>query len=213
MPSLPATGRYDLMLESEYIQEDCEPVNSPVPPMSEDWDEGTDTYNAEDPMEPMGVPDLGEEEYITTITFGLFERPWDGFIEHKSHPLAQLMPGLFDTDRVTLSSSQRQISSMGDDDPHGLCEEALEEATHILSMRAARVLAAEREDDSPKRLHALRAKWFDACADLMGPIPLELPPLREINHEINLIDEKATYNFHMPRCPEALRPKLREKIQ
>ncbi|KAJ6622483.1 hypothetical protein B0H10DRAFT_2014028 [Mycena sp. CBHHK59/15] len=46
----------------------------------------------------------------------------------------------------------------------------------------------------------------------MGPIPLRLPPLREINHQINLIDEEALYNYHMPRCPDALRPQLREKI-
>ena len=46
----------------------------------------------------------------------------------------------------------------------------------------------------------------------MGPIPLSLPPIREINHEINLVDDTATYNYHMPCCPDVLRPTLREKI-
>ncbi|KAJ7217497.1 hypothetical protein B0H12DRAFT_1032092, partial [Mycena haematopus] len=63
------------------------------------------------------------------------------------------------------------------------------------------------------RVHELRARWYEHCADLMGPIPLELPPFREVNHELKLIDDNAKYNYHMPRCPEALRPLLREKIQ
>ena len=36
----------------------------------------------------------------------------------------------------------------------------------------------------------LREQWKESIADLTGPIPLELPPLREVNHQIQLIDEK-----------------------
>jgi hypothetical protein len=159
------------------------------------------------------------DDYWTTISFGLFSAPRDSFIEDRHHPKSTYMPGLFNLDRVSLHSRESQVSSMGDDDPHGLCEEALEEAIHIIGLRSARAIEranepqTREEDDSPARLHELRARWFELCADLMGPIPLELPLLREINHEINLIDEGAVYNFHLPRCPEALRPELRAKIQ
>ena len=59
----------------------------------------------------------------------------------------------------------------------------------------------------------LRQKWFDEFKDIMGGVPEELPPLRAINHQIPLIDENKTYTYHLPRCPEALRPLLMEKIQ
>ncbi|KAG6913321.1 hypothetical protein DXG01_007762, partial [Tephrocybe rancida] len=38
-----------------------------------------------------------------------------------------------------------------------------------------------------------------------------LPPLRDINHEINLIDETMVYPWHPSKCPEALRPQWDEK--
>jgi len=42
------------------------------------------------------------------------------------------------------------------------------------------------DDDIP----CLRAVWDDKIADLVQGIPLELPPFREVNHVINLIDPK-----------------------
>ena len=57
----------------------------------------------------------------------------------------------------------------------------------------------------------LREQWLDRYSDILGPIPLELPPLREVNHHIPLIDEDIRYNYHLPRCPEALESELREK--
>ncbi|KAJ8580557.1 hypothetical protein M405DRAFT_753099 [Rhizopogon salebrosus TDB-379] len=38
-----------------------------------------------------------------------------------------------------------------------------------------------------------------------------LPPLREINHVIPLIDEHKVYAWRQSRCPEALRPLWRDK--
>jgi hypothetical protein len=65
---------------------------------------------------------------------------------------------------------------------------------------------------SPSDISALREQWFERCSDLLGPIPLELPPFREVNHRIPLIDENLRYNYHLPRCPEALQEELRQKI-
>jgi hypothetical protein len=31
-------------------------------------------------------------------------------------------------------------------------------------------------------------EWMEKITDLVSGIPLELPPLREVNHEINLVD-------------------------
>ena len=46
----------------------------------------------------------------------------------------------------------------------------------------------------------------------MGGVPLKLPPLREINHEIHLIDPNKTYPQRKPTCPHVLLPDLREKV-
>ena len=47
----------------------------------------------------------------------------------------------------------------------------------------------------------------------MTGVPDKLPPFREINHKIPLIDEKKQYHYHLPRCPEAMKPQLIEKIE
>ncbi|KDQ50120.1 hypothetical protein JAAARDRAFT_142456, partial [Jaapia argillacea MUCL 33604] len=64
----------------------------------------------------------------------------------------------------------------------------------------------------PEVRRELRTKWYGLCKDLMGDIPLELPPLQEINHHINLKDKNLQYNYHLPRCPEAMKAQLRAKL-
>jgi hypothetical protein len=59
----------------------------------------------------------------------------------------------------------------------------------------------------------LREQWKEKIADLTGPIPLELPPLREVNHRIPLINEKKLIKGQTPKCPEHLFPQLLEKIE
>lgn len=46
----------------------------------------------------------------------------------------------------------------------------------------------------------------------MSGVPEELPPFREINHTIPLIDEGKLYKYHLPRCPDSLKPQLLEKM-
>jgi len=50
-------------------------------------------------------------------------------------------------------------------------------------------------------------------ADIMNGAPKELPPLREINHWIPLIDEGKRYQYHLPRCLDAMKPQLMEKVR
>ena len=62
-------------------------------------------------------------------------------------------------------------------------------------------------------LERLRERWFTEFADILNGVPPELPPLREINHRIPLIDEGKRYYYHMPRCPDALKPQLMDKLR
>lgn len=63
-----------------------------------------------------------------------------------------------------------------------------------------------------KKREELREKWFKKTEDLWGPRELELPPMREINHSIPLIDETKVLHSRTPKCPEAYRPALLDKI-
>ncbi|KIY66668.1 hypothetical protein CYLTODRAFT_354585, partial [Cylindrobasidium torrendii FP15055 ss-10] len=57
----------------------------------------------------------------------------------------------------------------------------------------------------------LRQAHLDAFADMMQGVPEELPPMREVNHEIHLADDNAQYQYYRPRCPDSLRDELRAK--
>ncbi|KIJ40453.1 hypothetical protein M422DRAFT_121729, partial [Sphaerobolus stellatus SS14] len=64
------------------------------------------------------------------------------------------------------------------------------------------------ESDIP----VLREAWQNRYADIFGDIPLELPPFREVNHEIKLIDPSEVIRSRTPRCPESLKEQLIDKI-
>ena len=59
----------------------------------------------------------------------------------------------------------------------------------------------------------LRERWFRVNMDILTGTPERLPPFRGINHRITLIDENKSINYYMPRCPDALKPQLMEKIE
>ena len=64
------------------------------------------------------------------------------------------------------------------------------------------------KDDIPR----LRARWLEDIRDITGPIPLTLPPFREVNHCIPLIDPAKPIKHRYSKCPDSLRPQLMEKI-
>ncbi|KAJ3906070.1 hypothetical protein F5879DRAFT_947883 [Lentinula edodes] len=45
----------------------------------------------------------------------------------------------------------------------------------------------------------------------MSGVPEEMPPYREVNHTIPLINPQARYRVYTPRCPDSLRAQLTEK--
>jgi transposase InsO family protein len=63
------------------------------------------------------------------------------------------------------------------------------------------------KEDIPR----LREQWRSKCSDLFQ-VPLALPPFREINHEIKLIDEDKRIRYRLPKCPDILRDQLVAKI-
>jgi hypothetical protein len=63
-------------------------------------------------------------------------------------------------------------------------------------------------EDIP-RLHE---EWMKSNKDIMNRALERLPPLRELNHRIPIMDENKRYKYHSPRCPDSLKPKLIEKI-
>ena len=64
------------------------------------------------------------------------------------------------------------------------------------------------EEDIPK----LKQQWYDKYKEILQGTKEELPTLREVNHEINLIDPNTKYTYHLPRCPVALREQFHEKF-
>jgi hypothetical protein len=63
-----------------------------------------------------------------------------------------------------------------------------------------------------KDIPRLRALILAEFAEILTEPPPHLPPLRDINHTIPLYDDNKRYNYHPPRCAEALQPQLRAKI-
>jgi len=63
------------------------------------------------------------------------------------------------------------------------------------------------------KLQQLHDHWFAKYADILNGVPPELPPLREINHQIPLIDNGKRYYYHLPHCPDAMKPQLMEKMK
>ena len=66
-----------------------------------------------------------------------------------------------------------------------------------------------RDDNIPQLLWS----WDNNITDLVSGIPLKLPPIREVNHEINLIDPKKRIHYHLLKYPEHFHEELSQKIE
>ena len=53
----------------------------------------------------------------------------------------------------------------------------------------------------------------ESYSDLLGPLPLKLPPFHEVSHEIPLIDESKQLKHRLPKCPEVFHSELAQKIE
>jgi hypothetical protein len=59
---------------------------------------------------------------------------------------------------------------------------------------------------------SIRQQWIEKIKDLLKPAETSLPPLREINHKIPLINPNLRINHRAPKCPEPLRDELKQKV-
>ena len=66
-----------------------------------------------------------------------------------------------------------------------------------------------RDNNIPQLLQS----WDNNITNLVSGIPLKLPPIREVNHEINLIDPEKCIHYHLPKCPEHFCEELSQKIE
>jgi len=58
----------------------------------------------------------------------------------------------------------------------------------------------------------LRQQWHNEFADMVNRTRSQLPPWREVNHEIHLVDNDKWYKYFTPHCPNSLHDKLHAKI-
>jgi hypothetical protein len=56
-------------------------------------------------------------------------------------------------------------------------------------------------------------QWIEEFKDLCEEIPLRLPPLRLVNHEIRLIDPDKQYHYHLLKCVDHYKEQLLKKIE
>ena len=80
-------------------------------------------------------------------------------------------------------------------------------------LKTAKQIAEETHEEIDASLEPLRQKWKKKFAKLYGPPPPRLPPIREVNHTIQLIDLDKKYTTRPPKCSAAHFPLLREKMQ
>ena len=81
---------------------------------------------------------------------------------------------------------------------------------HLEHLRAALSHDIILGDNDIPQLHR---SWDNNITDLVSGIPLKLPPIQEVNHEINLIDPKKHIHYHLPKCPEHFHEELSQKIE
>jgi RNase H-like domain found in reverse transcriptase/Reverse transcriptase (RNA-dependent DNA polymerase) len=79
--------------------------------------------------------------------------------------------------------------------------------------RRLHAVAASKGRLTPADFPRLREQWESKYHELFEGVPLELPPFREVNHEINLIDENKRISHRLPKCADVLREQLNAKIQ
>ena len=54
----------------------------------------------------------------------------------------------------------------------------------------------------------LHEEIAEKYSNLLGPLPLKLPPFHEVSHEIPLIDESKQLKHRLSKCPEVFHSEL-----
>ncbi|KAF8133130.1 hypothetical protein K438DRAFT_1998233 [Mycena galopus ATCC 62051] len=148
LPSLPWSSPIIMAPEAEWgvhCKSDALPPNL----VNADGAESATCHDTEEERRREELPQTDQvtaDEWKYTVSFGLLCAPRDRFVEDLGHPLAPILPGLIPWDYVSSHSSIEQVSDMGDNDPHGLCAEAIEEAVRCIALRSAHIVGPEVMD-------------------------------------------------------------------
>jgi hypothetical protein len=71
---------------------------------------------------------------------------------------------------------------------------------------------AKANEPNEEELANLRQGWHDEFQDILQGVPERLPPLRAVNHEINIMDPDKKYTYQLPRCPATVRKEFEHKL-
>jgi len=66
---------------------------------------------------------------------------------------------------------------------------------------------------SVEDITCLRQQWYNEFIDILEGTKEELPPLREVNHEINLTDPNKKYTYRLPQCPTAMKDEFHTQVE
>jgi hypothetical protein len=75
------------------------------------------------------------------------------------------------------------------------------------------LMASQRVVLMDNNIPRLSKEKMTRITDLNSGIPLELLPLSEVNHEINLVDPTKHIRYRLPKCPEHFHEDLSAKIE
>ncbi|KAG6871102.1 hypothetical protein C0995_008169 [Termitomyces sp. Mi166 len=116
-----------------------------------------------------------------------------------SEPLNIFVDGVSLKAKISQPPVQLKTENTGEAHLHALREQ-FEPASQARQKRIDRgkVKTQGLSDNDIPQLHQA---WQQEFADIINGIKKELPPWREVNHEINLIDEGKQYKYHLPHCP------------
>ena len=59
----------------------------------------------------------------------------------------------------------------------------------------------------------LQEEIAEKYSELLGPLPLKLPPFREVSNEIPLINKSKQLKHRLPKCPEVFHSEVARKIE
>lgn len=148
-----------------------------------------------------------------TIYINYPDREYFSYVRTKLKPReSNNLPPIAPHDIITPHSSRGvRRDKYGCEDPlgvNGQMEKEIIEYVRAMTEKDGGDAPALTDTDIPQ----LREQWQAEVTDLTGEIPLELPPWREVNHRIPLVNDTKQYNYHHPKCPDALKDELRIKM-
>ncbi|KAJ3837080.1 hypothetical protein F5878DRAFT_643066, partial [Lentinula raphanica] len=154
-----------------------------------------------DPEDEITIQDM--EKLIDEVTSGKFSDP---HYNENLHEMNHLVNEFIEAKNIGEALTKDSPLEIQPVETLGACAELFTQRVSNESLFHEQ--GPYTEEDIPR----LREKWIESCKDIMSGVPERMPPFREVNHTIPLIDEKKKYRYYLPRCPDSLRGQLAEKI-